>query len=114
MAIASPVEQIKERVSLLDLIGQRVRLIKSGRNFKGLCPFHNEKTPSFYVFPDRDGYHCFGCSQHGDVFTWVMQTESVDFGEALKQLAERAGVQLTTRQADRVEGERRTRLHEVN
>lgn len=114
MAIASPVEQIKERVSLIDLIGQRVRLLKSGRNFKGLCPFHNEKTPSFYVFPDRDGYHCFGCSQHGDVFTWVMQTEHVDFGEALRQLAERAGVQLTSRQARGVEDERRSRLHEVN
>ena len=114
MAISTPVEEIKERTSLVDLVGQRVKLTKAGRNFKGLCPFHNEKTPSFYVFPERDGYHCFGCGQSGDVFTWVMRTENVEFGEALRILAERAGVELKPRQERKAEDDRLERLRAVN
>jgi DNA primase len=89
------VDEIKERVSIVDVVGQRVALRKSGRSFKGLCPFHTEKTPSFYVFPDRGNYKCFGCGEGGDVFTFVMKTENVSFREALHLLAERAGVSLT-------------------
>jgi DNA primase len=115
VAAESSIEQIKERVSLVDLVGQRVKLGKSGRNLKGLCPFHSEKTPSFYVFPENESYHCFGCAKHGDAFTWVMETEHVDFGEALRTLAERAGVQLERRSpAASAEDSRRARMHEVN
>jgi DNA primase len=115
MAAESAIEQIKERVSIVDLVGQRVKLGKSGRNLKGLCPFHGEKTPSFYVFPENESYHCFGCAKHGDVFTWVMETEHVDFAEALRTLAERAGVQLERRApAASAEDARRARMHEVN
>ena len=113
MAIQSPVEQIKERTPIVDLVGQRVKLVKSGRNLKGLCPFHSEKTPSFYVFPDRDNYHCFGCGQSGDAFTFVMRTENVEFGEALRILAGRAGVELPERGQRKVEEERYARLYEA-
>jgi DNA primase len=111
---SSAVEQIKERVSITDLVGQRVKLGKSGRNLKGLCPFHSEKTPSFYVFPEKENYRCFGCGEHGDIFTWVMKTENVDFGEALKVLAERAGVELTRREVRSAEDSRRSRMWEIN
>ncbi len=114
MAGENPVEEIKDRISLVDLVGQRVKLQKSGRNLKGLCPFHNEKTPSFYVFPDQDRYHCFGCGQSGDVFTWVMRTENVEFGEALQILAGKAGVELKPRTARKADDDRLDRLREVN
>jgi DNA primase len=108
------VEQIKERVSILDLVGQRVKLTKSGRNFKGLCPFHAEKTPSFYVFPEREGWHCFGCGLGGDAFSFVMRSENVEFAEALRILAGRAGVTLTPRNAQRAENSREKRMYEIN
>lgn len=114
MPVDNPVELIKERVSIVDLVGQRVKLQKSGRNLKGLCPFHNEKTPSFYVFADQDRYHCFGCGQSGDVFTWIMRTENVEFTEALRMLAERVGIELKPRQARKAEDDRLDRLRSVN
>ncbi len=93
------VDEIKQRVDLVDLIAQRVELKKAGRYFKGLCPFHREKTPSFVVYPDQGTYHCFGCGAGGDVFTWLRETEQLDFGEALRVLAARTGVKLPERAA---------------
>src|SRR5919199_1194320 len=96
--MADPIiEEIKARIDVADLVGQTVALKKAGRHLKGLCPFHHEKTPSFYVYPDQGTYHCFGCSKGGDIFTWLQETERVDFAEALKLLASRAGVQLPDR-----------------
>jgi DNA primase len=98
--MADPViDEIKQRVDLVDLIAQRVELKKAGRYFKGLCPFHREKTPSFVVYPDQGTYHCFGCGAAGDVFTWLRETEQLDFGEALRALAARTGVRLPERAA---------------
>ncbi|TME59923.1 MAG: DNA primase [Chloroflexi bacterium] len=88
---------VKERVDIVQLIGERVALKKAGRVYKGLCPFHAEKTPSFQVDPDRRRYHCFGCSRDGDVFTWLEEQDGLEPLEALRVLAERAGVELTTR-----------------
>lgn len=88
------VDQIRERLDIVELIGQHVNLRKSGRNFKGLCPFHQEKTPSFVVFPDNQTFHCFGCAAGGDAFNFVMQIDHVDFRGALEQLAARTGVEL--------------------
>ncbi|MBN9389178.1 MAG: DNA primase [Chloroflexi bacterium] len=93
------IEEIKRRLSIVDVVGQKVSLKKSGRNFRGLCPFHAEKSGSFYVWPDSESYFCFGCKESGDIFNFIMKTEGLAFGEALEQLAGRAGVQLPERQA---------------
>jgi DNA primase len=99
-AMADPViDDIKQRIDIADLVGQTVQLKKAGRYLKGLCPFHRERTPSFYVYPDQGRYHCFGCGKSGDAFTWLEETEHLDFGEALRQLAQRTGVQLPERSA---------------
>ena len=85
---------IKSRIDIVDLISDYVRLRRAGRNYLGLCPFHNEKTPSFTVSQERQSWHCFGCGKGGDIFTFIMQHENMDFHEALKFLADRAGVEL--------------------
>ncbi len=88
------VAEIKERLSIVDVVGQHVKLTKAGKSLTGLCPFHKEKTPSFHVSVDRGTYHCFGCGEGGDIFAFIEKVEGVDFKTALKQLAERAGVTL--------------------
>lgn len=90
----SAVEEIKERLSILDVIGQYVELTRAGKSYKGKSPFTNEKTPSFYVSPDRGMYYCFSSSQGGDMFTFIEKMEGVDFKGALKILAEKANVEL--------------------
>ncbi len=88
------VEEIKARIPIEDLIGSYVKLEKAGKSYKARCPFHNEKTGSFFVSPDRGGYYCFGCGAKGDIFSFVEQFEGLDFRGALKVLAEKAGVPL--------------------
>ncbi len=90
----SPVAQIKERLSIVDVVSSYVKLEKAGIHFKARCPFHNEKTASFFVSPARGSYHCFGCARGGDIFTFVEEIEGLDFPETLKLLAGRAGVVL--------------------
>jgi DNA primase len=92
--MSTPVEQIKERLSIEDVVSSYVKLERAGKNLKAKCPFHNEKTPSFYISPDRGTYYCFGCGAKGDIFSFVQQFEGLDFPGALKLLAERAGVEL--------------------
>ena len=110
------VDEIKERLDIVDVISGYVPLKKAGRSFKGLCPFHSEKTPSFIVFPDTQSWHCFGaCNTGGDVFSFIMRRENLDFGEALRLLAERAGVTLETRgEAAAAAGKARERLENIN
>ena len=86
---------VKERVDIVQLVGERVQLRKAGRSYSGLCPFHAEKTPSFSVDPERRTFHCFGCGERGDVFDWLIKIDGVDKADALKLLAEKAGVELT-------------------
>jgi DNA primase len=88
------VAEVRERTEIVDLVSQYVQLKKTGRSYKGLCPFHQEKTPSFIVFPESGNFHCFGCGRGGDIFTFYMGVEHVEFREALQELARRAGVEL--------------------
>lgn len=87
-------EQIKDRLGIVDVVGQYLKLEKAGSNFKAKCPFHNEKTASFTVSPARNTFYCFGCNAKGDIFSFVEQFEGVDFMGALRQLADKAGVQI--------------------
>lgn len=87
-------DQLRSRVSLPAVIGRRVKLTRKGKEHQGLCPFHNEKTPSFTVVEDKGFYHCFGCGAHGDVISFVMQTEGLSFPEAVEKLAAEAGLEV--------------------
>jgi DNA primase len=87
-------EIIKAKLSIESVVGSYVKLEKSGKNFRACCPFHSEKTPSFYVTPDRGIFYCYGCQKGGDIFSFVQEIEGVSFYEALKSLADKAGVVL--------------------
>jgi len=110
----SDVDEVKSRLNIVDIIGERVTLKKAGRNFKGLCPFHREKTPSFMVSSERQSFHCFGCGKGGSVIDFVMEYEHVDFLEALEELARRAGITLTKRIGDSPQQQLKEKIYEVN
>ena len=96
------VDDIKARLDILEIVGQRVQLQRSGRSFKGNCPFHQERTPSFHVFPDRQSWRCFGaCATGGDAIGFVMRTENLEFGEAIRRLAQQVGLPMPDRQGSR-------------
>lgn len=111
--MATPVEEIKERLSIEEVVGGYVKLERAGKNLKAKCPFHHEKTASFFVSPDRGSFYCFGCGAKGDLFSFVEKMEGLDFKGALKLLAERAGVRLTHSRAQAGEQDVRERLFAV-
>lgn len=90
----SVIDTIKDHLDVAEIVGRTVQLQRAGRNLKGLCPFHSEKTPSFYVFPDSQRWQCFGCNKGGDIFTFVMETQGLDFRTALEELGRQAGVEV--------------------
>ena len=94
-------ERVRDAIDFVELVNARTELRKSGqRRYTGLCPFHDERTPSFGIDPVEKLYHCFGCGEGGDVFKFVMETEGLDFQSALESLAERAGVELEAEEED--------------
>lgn len=101
------IERVKEANDIVDIVSERVKLKRAGRNYMGLCPFHNEKTPSFSVSQERQGYKCFGCGEGGNVYTFVMKTRNLDFPDAVRYLAERANIPL---EEDKSSGQQKARL----
>jgi DNA primase len=113
----SVITDVKQRLDIVEFVSEYVTLQKAGRNFKGLCPFHSEKHPSFFVFPEQQSWHCFGaCGTGGDIFAFVMKKEGVDFGQALRLLAQRGGITLSPLEAatDKTEDEKKERLFQIN
>lgn len=107
-------DEIRQRIDIVDIVGEAVALQRAGRNYKALCPFHPEKTPSFFVFPDRQRWHCFGaCATGGDVFAFIMRRHDLDFAGALRLLAERAGISLR-KASGRGEPAQKERLRQAN
>ncbi|MBD3661173.1 MAG: DNA primase, partial [Arenibacter algicola] len=103
-----------DRVGLADGVGRRTRLVKKGREYSGLCPFHKEKTPSFTVNEEKGFYHCFGCGAHGSAFDFVMETEGLDFREAVEKLASEVGLQVPQDSPEeRKRAERKKTLYDV-
>lgn len=110
--MSDQVDEVKSKVDIVSIIGERVQLGKAGRNYKALCPFHSEKTPSFMVSPELQIFKCFGCGESGDVFSFLEKFEGMDFPEALKYLADRVGVKLLPREGGRAS--EKERLIEIN
>ena len=111
------IEEIREKNDIVDVIGAHVKLQRKGSSYFGLCPFHNEKSPSFSVSPDKQMYYCFGCGAGGNVYTFMMEYENFSFQEAVKALADRAGVALPEREyseEERKAADIRSRILELN
>lgn len=110
------IEEVRQSNDIVDVLSQYMRLKRSGRNYFGLCPFHNEKSPSFSVSPDKQIFHCFGCGVGGNVFTFLMKIEGINFVEAVQMLAERAQVQLPTLEnsGDSAKEELKAKVYQVN
>lgn len=111
--MTNDVEIIKQRLDIVDVVRDYLTIKQSGAHFKANCPFHHEKSPSFMVNRERQIWHCFGCNEGGDAFTFVQRIENIDFREALKLLAEKAGVELTTSQKSEINRNEKARLMEI-
>ncbi len=111
----SVIDEVKQRTDIVEVVSQYASLTKAGRTFKALCPFHSEKHPSFFVYPEQQSWHCFGaCNTGGDVFSFIMKKEGIDFGEALRLLAQRAGVKIPSRFDQDAGKDEKERLYQIN
>jgi DNA primase len=111
----SAVDEVKQKIDIVEIIGQYTTLKKAGKNLTALCPFHSEKNPSFFVYPEQQSWHCFGaCNTGGDVFSFLMKKEGLDFGEALRRLAQKAGVALPSRAAPGTTRDEKEEFYQIN
>lgn len=112
--MSDDIQIIKDKIDVVDLVGEYVQLKPAGVNQKGLCPFHQEKTPSFMVSRERQNWHCFGCGKGGDIFTFIEEMEGMEFKESLKFLADKAGVQLTKSFHNEAQSSQKNRIKDIN
>ena len=111
----SVIDEVKQRTDIVEVVSQYVSLTKAGRTFRALCPFHSEKHPSFFVYPEQQSWHCFGaCNTGGDAFSFVMKKQGIDFGEALRLLAERVSIAIPSRLEPEAGKDERERIYQVN
>ncbi len=111
----SVIDEVKQQTDIVEIASQYTTLTKAGRNFRGLCPFHSEKHPSFFIYPEQQSWHCFGaCSTGGDVFSLIMKKEGLDFSEVLQRTAERAGITIPSRTGQAADKEKYDRLYQAN
>jgi len=111
----SVIEEVKQKLDIVEVVGQYTTLKKAGRNLTALCPFHSEKNPSFFIYPEQQSWHCFGaCNTGGDVFSFVMKKENIDFGEALRLLARRVGVTIPSRSGQEAKKDETEKLYQAN
>jgi len=108
------IEEVRSASDIVDVISAYVRLKRRGKSYVGLCPFHKEKTPSFHVTPDKQMFYCFGCQEGGNVFSFLMKTEKVSFIEAVKTLANRAGIELPVYDAPQAGSTQNEQLFRAN
>lgn len=108
------IQRVRDHADVVELVGRTVSLSRAGRNYKGLCPFHDEKTPSFNVNPDRGTYYCFGCQEGGDVFSFLMKTEGSEFADVVRSLAQAAGIEIPAHQGGERDSGVSTQLYEAN
>ena len=110
----SVIDEVKQKLDIVEVVSQYLPLKKAGRNLVGLCPFHGEKRPSFFIYPEQQSWHCFGCNTGGDAFSFVMKKENIDFGEALRLLAQKAGVTIPSKFEREEEKGEKERLYQLN
>ncbi len=111
----SVIDDVKQKTDIVEIIGQYVTLTKSGRTMRAPCPFHSEKKPSFFVYPDQQSWHCFGaCNTGGDVFSFIMKKEGLDFADTLRLLAEKTGVVIPSHGATEADDQARDKIYEIN
>ncbi|TET17677.1 MAG: DNA primase [Dehalococcoidia bacterium] len=111
----SAIDEVKQRTDIVEVVSQYTTLTKSGRTFRGLCPFHSEKHPSFFVYPEQQSWHCFGaCNTGGDVFSFIMKKQGIDFGEALRLMAQKAGVTIPSKFEPDAKRDEKERLYQIN